>query len=84
MTQVVEILQKLGLIFFLLKTWANFDQHGLTLIQAWLSKYMHYNAWDEIIFLFPNFNCCTIEIWEWISNFIPHFTGHMIIYTCWD
>ena len=25
---------------------------------------------------------CTVEVWGWISNFIPHFTGHMIIYWC--
>ena len=22
----------------------------------------------------PHFNCSTIEVWEWISNFIPHWT----------
>ena len=22
--------------------------------------------------------------WRWISNFILHFTGHVIIYSCWD
>ena len=26
----------------------------------------------EITYPFPNFNSCTIEVWEWISNFIPH------------
>ena len=26
--------------------------------------------WDEIIFQFPNFNDCAIEVWECISNFI--------------
>ena len=25
-----------------------------------------------------------IQVWEWISNFIPHFTGHVITYPCWD
>ena len=28
---------------------------------------------DEIAYPFPNFNGCTIEVWEWINNFIPHF-----------
>ena len=23
-----------------------------------------------------------VEVWEWISNFIPHFTGHSITYLC--
>ena len=27
--------------------------------------------WDEITYPFPNFNDATIEVWEWISNFIP-------------
>ena len=29
-------------------------------------------------------NGATAEDWEWISNFIPHFTGHVITYPCWD
>ena len=24
------------------------------------------------------------EIWEWISNFMPHFTVHVIAYPCFD
>ena len=31
----------------------------------------------------PNFNGCTVEVWEWISNFIPHFWGHVITYACY-
>ena len=33
---------------------------------------------------FPNFNGATFEVWEWISNFIPHFTVPVITYPCWD
>ena len=40
--------------------------------------------WDEITHPFPNFNGATVEVWEWISNFIPHFTGHVIIHPCQD
>ena len=29
--------------------------------------------WDEIDYPFPNFNGYTVEIWDWLSNFIPHF-----------
>ena len=41
----------------------------------------------------PNFdgctivvNGCTVVVWEWIINFIPHFTTHMwlLIHPCWD
>ena len=39
-------------------------------------------VWDEITYPFPNFNGTVFEVWEWISNFIPHFTGHVIAYPC--
>ena len=28
--------------------------------------------WDEITYPSPNFNGCTVEVWERISDFIPH------------
>ena len=34
--------------------------------------------WDEIASPFPNFNGATVEVWEWISTFISHFSGHVI------
>ena len=52
-----------------------FYLHGLTLIPAWISNYTHYEVLYEI-------TCATVEVWEWISNFIPHFTGHVITYPC--
>ena len=58
--------------------------HGLTLISAWISNYIYYKLWGEITYPFLNFNGCTVEVYEWISNFIPHFTGHVITNTCWD
>ena len=39
--------------------------------------------WDEITYPFPNFNGCTIEVWAWISNFIPHFIMGVITYPFW-
>ena len=35
-----------------------------------------------IIYPLPNFNCCAVEVWEWLSNFIAHFIGHVITYPC--
>ena len=35
--------------------------------------------WDEIANPFPNFNDATVAVWEWIIDFIPHFTRHIII-----
>ena len=36
--------------------------------------------WDEIISPFPTFNGATVEVWEWIYNFIPHFFMDVISY----
>ena len=47
-------------------------------------KYIHYKVWDEITYPFLNFNGYTIEVWEWIDNFIPHLIGHAITHPCWD
>ena len=44
--------------------WSPFLNHGLTLVPAWISNYMRYKVWDKITYPFPNFNCCTIEVWE--------------------
>ena len=38
----------------------------------------------EITCPFPNFNGATVEVWEWISNFIPPFTMDVITYPCQD
>ena len=58
--------------------------HALTLIPAWISNHMARKVWDEITYPFPNFNSCTVEVWEWISHFIPHFIMIVITYPCWD
>ena len=61
-----------------------FYSHGLALIPTWISNYTHYKMWDEITNPFPNFNGATVEVWEWISNFIPHITKYVITYPCWE
>ena len=33
---------------------------------------------------FPNFNYAVVDVWKWVSHFIPHFTGHVITHPCWD
>ena len=42
------------------------------------------NVWDEITYPFPNLNGCTVEVWEWIGIFIPHFIMDVITYPYWD
>ena len=39
---------------------------------------------DEVIYPFPIFNGRSAEVYEWISNFIPHFILDVIIYPRWD
>ena len=36
------------------------------------------------LFVIWEVNGWAFEVWEWISNFIPHFIGYMITYPCWD
>ena len=56
----------------------------LTLINlAWISNYIHHKVLAKIAYPFPIFNLKTVEVWELISNFIPHFVGHGITYLCW-
>ena len=38
--------------------------------------------WDEITYPFTNFNSATVEVWECISNLIPHFVMDAINYLC--
>ena len=61
----------------LLVTWFNFNP-------ACIRNYIHYKVWDEIAYSFINFNGYTVEVYEWISNFIWHYAKHVIIYPCWD
>ena len=45
---------------------------------------MRGKVWDGITNPFLNFNGATVEVYEWISNFIKHFAGKKITYPCWD
>ena len=40
----------------------HFNQHGLTLIPAWINNYIPYDVQDEIIYPFLNFNGVTVEV----------------------
>ena len=39
---------------------------------AWISNHMLSKVYNGIMYPFPNFSSCIIEVWEWISNFSPH------------
>ena len=45
---------------------------------------MSSKVWDEITYPFANFNICTVEVWDWISNFFPQFIMDVLTYPCWD
>ena len=46
----------------------------------WIINHIHYKVWDEITSPFQNFSGEAIDVWEWGSNFFPHFTGYVITY----
>ena len=50
--------------------WGSFYWHGWTLIPVWISNHLPSKVWDNITHPLPNFNSCTMDVWEWISNFI--------------
>ena len=47
---------------------------------AWISNHKPYKVWDEITLL----NSSTVEVWEWVSNFILHIIVDLITYPRWD
>ena len=51
---------------------------------AWISNQVLSKVWDKIAYPFLNFNGCTVEVWEWINNFIPGFVMDVITDACWD
>ena len=50
-----------------------FYLYGLTLIPTWIDNHIPSKVWDEITDPFQNFSGATVELWEWINNFIPPF-----------
>ena len=65
-------------------SWNPFYLYWLTLILGRISDYIHYDVWYEITYPFPNFNSAIVKVWEWISNFIPQYTGNMLTYPWWE
>ena len=70
--------------FWYMWHWGPFSWHRLTLSLAWISDHTSSIVRDKITYPFPNFNGCTVEVCEWISNFIPHFIMDVITYPRWD
>ena len=53
-------------------------QNGLILIPVWISHHMSSKVSDKSAHPYPIFNRCTVEVWECVSYFIPHFIMDMI------
>ena len=51
----------------------SFYYHGLTLIPAWISNHIYDKIWLKLL-IHSQTSTVTVEVWEWISDFIPHFT----------
>ena len=64
--------------------WGLYYKHGLTSIPAWINNHMPSKVRNEITDSFPNINGCTVEVWEWMNNFIPHILMDVITYPCRD
>ena len=50
--------------------WATFNS-WINFNPAFIRNNMPCKVWYEINYPFPNFNEYTVEVWEWIINFIP-------------
>ena len=40
-----------------------------------MNNYTHYKVWDEITYPFLDFKDATVEVWEWMLDFIQGFLG---------
>ena len=40
-----------------------------------MSNNIHYKVWDGIIYVFADFNVAVVQVWECMSNLIPHPLG---------
>ena len=47
---------------------------------TWISNHMSSRVRDEITDPYTNLTGTTVDVCEWISNFIPHFIMYVIIY----
>ena len=59
-------------------------EHISTSIPVCIGDHMPNRVWDEITYPFPNFDSCTVEVEEWVSNFVPYFIMDVITFPCWD
>ena len=64
------------IIIVLLVLYICTDAHVPSRAPAHTLAWFNFNlsiVWDEVIYPFPHIKGAAVEVWEWISNFIPHF-----------
>ena len=66
--------------------WLNSYKRGkctdsIYVVLLWTSNHIPNRVQNEITFSVPNFNDCTVEVWVWISIFIPHFIMQLFIHS---
>ena len=78
----VATLTKMSEFGWVLITRRPFFSHDLTLNPTGIINDINYEVWVEITHPIPNFNGAAVNVWEFQSYFIPHFTGLIITYPC--
>ena len=58
--------------------WDPLHKHGSTLIPAWVSNYFHHKCKIKCL-IHSQTSTAGREVREWISDFIPHINGHMVL-----
>ena len=58
--------------------------HLLALISIWICNHMRNKVWDEITYPLSNFKSAAVDVYGWISNYIPHFIIDMAADACWN
>ena len=58
--------------------------YGLTLFLVGIRNHTQSIMGNEMTYPFPNFNSCTIEVWQGINNSMPHFIMEVMTYPWWD
>ena len=62
----------------LLRIYASPGLNELNLIPGWFSYYFNFKVWYEMMYPFPNFYSCSVEVCELVSDFIVQSTVHVI------
>ena len=62
--------------------WENWQRYNGTAQHG--SSHTPSISWDEITNPNINFNGATVDVWQWINDFIPKFVMEVITYPRWD